>query len=121
MWQEIDVRRALMETARLVAPEDHKARICALSIVKNLTTEAANMESIWAEVPLRAALIEAAAPSADNAEDPCASRARAVALGALRNIAVANPNKESMWADADGARAVIVAAAMVSSQSVSSD
>merc|ERR1712129_587321 len=89
MWQEPSVRSALTETSKLTAPEDHKARICALSIVKNLTTEAANMESIWCEASLRVSLVAAAAQSTEgSADDPCASRARAVALGALRNVAV---------------------------------
>merc|ERR1712154_308106 len=88
----------------------------------NLTTEAANMESIWGEASLRVSLVAAAAQSPEgSADDPCASRARAVAMGALRNIAVANANKEPMWADESGARAVIVAAAAVSSQNVSTD
>lgn len=120
MWQEIDVRTALMETAKLTSSEDHKARICALSIVKNLTTETANMEGMWSDVELRAALISAAAPPADGAaDDPCSSRARAVALGALRNLAVANP--KPMWADESGARAAIVAAAAAPSQGISVD
>merc|ERR1740121_2886237 len=96
--------------------------VCALSTLKNLTTEPANMEGMWNDEGVRGALVGAAAATAEAAAEVATdARARAVALGALRNIASATPNKAKMWGDECGTRAAVVAAAGVSGQDLSSE
>lgn len=118
VWNNAQVRAALVASAKLSQPEAHKARLCAVSTLKNLTTEASVMEPMWNDENVRGVLVAAALPGADDAP---AAKARAAALGALRNIASATPNKEPMWSDEEGARAAIIAAAEVADENVGKD
>jgi len=123
MWADAEgTRAALAESAMLCGDAEQKIRSSALTTLKNLTTEGANLEGMWNDTAARGALLLAATPCSDfENEDPVVTKARCIAMGGLRNIAGADFIKEAMWADEQTQAAVIAAASTPDLPSLSAD